>query len=145
MRISRAGKDDYPELAEVWEASVRATHHFLQEEDIPRIKPLLDQYFDAVDLFLIRETDRILGFMGASEQEIQMLFLHPDAIGKGHGKMLVQFAIDEYQVSKVEVNEQNEHAFGFYKHMGFVVESRLETDHRGKPYPLLVMELARKR
>ena len=30
-----ATEKDYPELSELWEASVRSTHHFLSEEDIP--------------------------------------------------------------------------------------------------------------
>ena len=27
-------KTEYPVLLQIWESSVRATHHFLQEEDI---------------------------------------------------------------------------------------------------------------
>jgi putative acetyltransferase len=54
---------------------------------------------------------------------------------------LTQFAIHELQASKVDVNEQNGQAVGFYQRMGFVVTGRHETDGLGKPYPLLLMEL----
>lgn len=32
MDIKKASKENYQELVEVWEKSVRATHHFLPEE-----------------------------------------------------------------------------------------------------------------
>ena len=142
MKITRANKNDYPELVEVWEASVRATHDFVQEDDITYFRTLVPKYFDAVDLHVIRDGEKISGFLGTGEQEVQMLFLHPDARGKGLGRMFMQFAISEHGVAKVEVNEQNNQAVAFYKHMGFKVVGRAELDYTGKPYPLLFMELA---
>ena len=35
-KIDTISKAEYPEVVEVWEASVRATHHFLDEKDIVR-------------------------------------------------------------------------------------------------------------
>jgi putative acetyltransferase len=141
-KIELATSEDYPELVQVWEASVRATHDFVQEDDIVSFRTLIPQYFDAVDLYLVRDEGKILGFLGASSQEVQMLFLHPDARSKGLGKVLMQFAIKEQGVTKVEVNEQNDQAVGFYKRMGFKVVGRSELDSTGKPYPLLHMELS---
>ena len=34
LKIDTVTKSEYPELLNVWEASVRATHHFLKEKDI---------------------------------------------------------------------------------------------------------------
>lgn len=43
-------ESDNLELTDLWEASVRATHHFLQEEDIRFIRPLiLHEYLKAVE------------------------------------------------------------------------------------------------
>lgn len=135
---------DYPEVVDVWEASVRATHHFLPEADILYFKPLiLNEYLKAVHLTCIKdESGRILGFMGVHEDSLEMLFLHPDARGKGIGKHFILHAINDLKVQKVGVNEQNPQAVGFYKHMGFVVVSRSELDGLGKPYPILHMQLA---
>jgi putative acetyltransferase len=141
MEITRANKNDYPELVQVWEASVRATHDFVLEDHIVSFRTLVPQYFDAVDLYVIRDENKILGFLGTGEQEVQMLFLHPDSRRKGLGKTFMQFAIKEHKVTKVEVNEQNTQAVGFYQHMGFKVVGRSELDYTGKPYPLLYMEL----
>lgn len=133
---------DYVELVSVWEASVRATHDFLKEEDILFYKPLiLNEYLKAVDLYCIKNNDTITGFMGLSEGSIEMLFIHPAFRGSGIGKSLLQFAINELNANKVDVNEQNDQALGFYLKMGFKVVNRSELDGMGKPYPILHMEL----
>tara|TARA_A100000171_G_scaffold33399_1_gene31823 strand:+ start:302 stop:745 length:444 start_codon:yes stop_codon:yes gene_type:complete len=134
---------EFPAIVEVWEASVRATHHFLKEEDIAYFKPLiLNEYLKAVDLRCVRDSNKnIIGFLGVAEQNIEMLFIHPDVHGKGVGKTLTQYAIRELHSSKVDVNEDNEQAVGFYQNMGFKIIGRSELDGTGKPYPLLHMEL----
>ncbi len=70
-----------------------------------------------------------------------MLFIHPDSRGKGIGKSLTLFAIREKGIRKVDVNEQNPQAVGFYEHMGFEVVSRSPLDPQGKPFPVLMMEI----
>ena len=79
--------------------------------------------------------------MGVYEDSLEMLFLHPDARGKGIGKRLILHAINDLKVKKVDVNEQNPQAVGFYEHMGFEIISRSELDGLGKPYPILHMQL----
>ena len=140
--IESATQTDFPEIVEVWEASVRATHDFLTEADIQYFKPLiLNEYLKAVELFCIRENGEILGFLGLSPDKIEMLFLHPDAFSQGIGRKLVQFAIHEKGIKKVDVNEQNPPAVGFYKHLGFEVVSRNPLDSQGNPFPILAMKL----
>ena len=67
---------EYKEVVAVWEASVRATHDFLKEEDIAYFKPLiLNQYLDAVRLRCIKNTDnKIIGFSGVAEQNLEIAF-----------------------------------------------------------------------
>jgi putative acetyltransferase len=141
--IAEANQDDFEEIVEVWEASVRATHHFLRESDILYFKPLiLNEYLSAVQLVCVRnESGQIEGFIGTSEDKIEMLFLHPTVRGKGIGRKLVAYAIDHLGIRKVDVNEQKEEAVGFYKRLGFTVINRSDLDSMGKPYPLLSMKL----
>ena len=61
--------------------------------------------------------------------------------GKGYGKTLLEFAVNERGFRKVDVNEQNEQAFRFYRNRGFEVINRDETDAQGKPFPILHMQL----
>lgn len=142
-RIDKAQKPDYPEITDVWEASVRATHHFLSEADIAYFRPLiLNEYLAAVDLYCLRNPQAVIrGFLGVADHKIEMLFLHPGEFGSGLGKHLLQYALNQLGANKVDVNEQNEQAVGFYRHMGFVVVSRSPLDGLGKPFPILHMEL----
>ena len=142
-KIDKVNKSDYQDIVEVWEASVRATHHFLSEEDINYFKPLiLNKYLDLVSLKCVRnEQNKVIGFLGVSEHDIEMLFLHPDVFGQGIGKLLLNHAIEEYGTRKVDVNEDNTSALAFYKHMGFKVKSRSPLDPHGKPYPILHLAL----
>jgi putative acetyltransferase len=42
--------------------------------------------------------------------------------------------------TKVDVNEQNDQAVGFYRHMGFEVTGRSAVDDLGQPFPVLHMK-----
>ena len=141
--IARPTEQDYDELIQLWEKSVRSTHHFLTEESIQFYKPLIrNHYLSAVELSIIRNSHgKIAAFMGLSDELIEMLFVHPDEQGKGYGKTLLEFAVNERGFRKVDVNEQNEQAFRFYRNRGFEVISRDETDAQGKPFPILHMQL----
>lgn len=142
-KIDEIDKLEYLEVVAIWEASVRATHHFLKEEDIAYFKPLiLNTYLDAVELRCYRdEHHKIVGFVGVSDGNLEMLFIHPAHRGKRIGKTLLDYAINHFNVTKVDVNEQNEQAVGFYKHCGFETKGRSKLDASGKPYPILHMEL----
>lgn len=142
--IHPATKTHFEQMAELWEASVRATHHFLKEEDIVFFrKALLEYYFpNCKSLFLLKDKQGgITAFVGVNEHHIDMLFIHPSQRGKGLGKRLVRFAVEEFRAHSVDVNEQNGQALGFYQKMGFEVTARDETDGNGKPYPILHMKL----
>ncbi|GAB3322902.1 hypothetical protein GCM10027299_18680 [Larkinella ripae] len=98
---------DHPEVVEVWEASVRPTHHFLTEEDIQFFKPLiLNEYLNAVALVGLRdEAGKLSGFLGTADHKIEMLFIHPDAMGKGLGKILIDYAIRQLKATRVDVKK----------------------------------------
>ena len=143
MKIDSANAEDYPELLDVWENSVRATHDFITEDDIAFFKPIIiEQAFLHVTLKCIKDEHKaILGFIGVHECKIEMLFILDAARGKGVGKALLNYAVDQLAANKVDVNEQNPLAVGFYQHMGFKVASRSPLDDMGKPFPILHMVL----
>ena len=144
MQIEPVERGSYQTLIVLWEASVRASHHFLQEADIAALRPLiLEHYFDAVTLNCAKGEDgEIVGFCGVADGNLEMLFVAPAAMGQGIGRRLVAHAICELGASRVDVNEQNEQALAFYRRMGFVVVGRSPLDGEGRPYPLLHMALA---
>ena len=141
------GKEDYEHIVSVWEASVRASHDFLSEADIQFFKPLiLNEFLPTVDLIGMKDqAERIIGFVGVAKGNIEMLLVHPDFHGKSVGKQLLLYAIKQMGANRVDVNEQNPKALGFYVYMGFEVISRSEFDGMGKRFPLLHMNLVVKK
>ena len=132
---------DYLRLVEIWESAVSATHDFLKEEDFRYYKQQLPTYFQYVNLYGWEKDGRLVGFMGIAEGNLEMLFVDNDYRGIGVGKELITYAIDNLEVTKVDVNEQNVQVLGFYKHIGFQVYERSELDGEGKEYPILHMRL----
>ena len=132
-----------PALLQVWEASVRATHHFLSDAEVKQIREYVPQALTGVaHLFVAEnETGVPVAFMGTEKDRLEMLFLSPSERGKGLGRRLLEYGIREQGVRQVTVNEQNPQAVGFYAHMGFVTWQRTDHDEEGNPYPLLYMKL----
>lgn len=143
FKIEPINESQHVEIADVWEASVRATHDFLHEEDILFFRELiLEKYVHSAKIECIKnKANKIVGFISVAKQNIDMLFIHPDYRGKGVGKFFMEYAIETKQANKVDVNEQNNQAVGFYQYFGFKTVTRSELDPTGKPYPVLHMEL----
>lgn len=128
-------------LLEVWENSVRATHLFLSDEEIKNIKEYVPQALKGVAHLVIAEDEKgcAAAFMGIEEGRLEMLFVSPKKRGKGLGKRLIQYGVENHALKRLAVNEQNPQAIGFYEHMGFHVYKRTELDEQGNAYPLLYM------
>lgn len=144
MPIRKAQPFEFGSITELWEASVRATHDFLSEQDIQALRPrLLHEWLPQVNLHVLTDdNEHLLGFSGVVGEKLEMLFVAPAARGQGVGKALCRHAITQSQVRLVDVNEQNSQAVGFYQRLGFEVIGRSALDGQGNPYPLLHMRLA---
>jgi putative acetyltransferase len=141
--ISPIHAADFPRVLEVWEASVRATHHFLTEADIQFFKPLVRDGLPHVpQLACVRDDEgQVAGFIGMEGDKVEMLFVHPAWRGQGIGRRLLAYAVGMCGATMVDVNEQNTQALGFYLQMGFEVVGRSALDSTGKPFPLLHMRV----
>ena len=128
-------------LLEVWESAVKATHLFLSEKEIEDIKKYVPQALKEIPHLIIAENEMQVpvGFMGIVEHHLEMLFISDEERGKGLGKELLGYGIENYSINDLAVNEQNPLAKGFYEHMGFKVYKRTVNDEQGNPYPLLYM------
>ena len=113
------------QLVEVWESSVRATHHFLSDAEVEQIKQYVPQALTEVaHLFVAQQGEQPVGFMGIEKDSLEMLFLAPQARGKGLGKQLLQEGIARgvRRLTRRRVSFMSTWAFGFTK--GQIATSR---------------------
>ena len=141
MKIQQADKSDYSEIMAVWESAVRATHDFLKPEDFEFYKKNIPVFFSYVDLYVLRSGEHIFAFMGIANDNLEMLFVSNEIRGQGYGKLLLEYAVDNFHITKVDVNEQNQQAIGFYEKFGFKVVGRSAKDSMEKDYPILHMSI----
>lgn len=130
-------------LVLIWVTSVKGSHLFLSPAALEEIATCIPTALQEIPHLILATNDEgaPIGFMGVDGDNLEMLFLAPEAWGMGTGRRLVDYAVANYGIHRVSVNEQNPKAFGFYKHMGFKVIARTQTDNQGRPYPILLMSL----
>lgn len=131
------------QLLEVWKDSVKATHLFLSNEEIENIKKYVPETIRGVSHLVIieNESHQPIAFMGIENKKLEMLFVKNSERGKGFGKQLLNYGIENYHINELAVNEQNPNAKDFYEYMGFKTYKRTELDEQGNPYPILYMRL----
>ena len=146
MHVRPARPEDRQRLLELWERAVRATHTFLADSDVVALRPLVAAELagDTVDWWvLVAATETPVGLLGYGRDTIEALFVDPDHLRQGGGKLLVAHAQSlAAGALSVDVNEQNESALRFYRALGFSVTGRSPTDGAGRPFPLLHMRRA---
>jgi GNAT superfamily N-acetyltransferase len=87
--VRPARVEDCERLLELWERSVRATHHFLEDGDIVALRPLVAEELesDAVDWWVLESaTEAPIGFLGFTSDTIEALFIDPDYHGQGEAR-----------------------------------------------------------
>jgi putative acetyltransferase len=139
MTIREAVPGDRDTLLDIWLRSVRATHAFLTEQDIQSLLPKVrDAALVNLELWVLcSESNYPIGFLGLSGSKVEALFLIPECLRLGGGRMLLDHARRLKGSLTVDVNEQNPEAVRFYEACGFTVIGRSDVDSNGQPFPLL--------
>jgi len=135
---------DHDRLVDIWYMAVVHTHTFLTEKDIQFYHDMVKNgALQEVEIWAeVNENAELTGFIGLDGTKIEMLFVDPKYHGKGIGSRLINHAIKiKGRNLQVDVNEQNDGAYAFYKRLGFVRVGRSELDNSGQPFPLLHLEL----
>lgn len=142
VEVEKRSDELVGQLLVVWESAVRATHHFLSEEEILKIKEYVPEALRGIPHLMVAEKEdgMPVAFMGIADKMLVMLFISDAERGRGLGRQLITYGIEHYAIQELAVNEQNPSAKGFYEHMGFTVYKRTDLDEQGNPYPLLYMK-----
>ncbi|MFO0979906.1 MAG: GNAT family N-acetyltransferase [Planctomycetaceae bacterium] len=143
MLIERAAPEDAESMAALWRRSVDATHlHFISAAELDALAPVVGDYLrnERTAFWVVRDGDKLAGFMGLNGSKIESLFLSPGHFRQGIGRQLIQHALGLSSELLVDVNEQNATAIAFYEACGFVVTGRSDLDAQGNAHPLVHMQ-----
>lgn len=143
--IRRGSAADTPALTAIWRRSVEATHAFLSRDDIDDLRPQVEAALGLLDVWVAEAAGGPAGFMAMDGNMIEALFIDPPSMGMRLGTMFIDHAktvcADGAEL-RVDVNEANPAALGFYLSRGFRRIGRSETDRAGRPWPLLHLAMA---
>src|SRR5262245_55894291 len=142
MKIRRPEDGELDLLLNIWLRSVRATHRFLTDPDVQALLPVVRDHAlpEMRELWVLcTEDSEPIGFMGLSDDSVDALFIAPEHLRRGGGRMLIEHARRLKGSLRVDVNEQNPEAIRFYAATGFQVIGRSAVDGDGRPFPLIHM------
>jgi putative acetyltransferase len=134
--------EDAPVALAIWRAATSGPgHDFLTPADRQAIDREVAAMFDTLDYQLVLDTNgRPVAFLIADGDFIDGLFVDPAAQGQGVGRAVIEQFMEGKPSVRLDVNEDNTQALGFYQRLGFQVRGRSEVDGQGRPYPLLHLE-----
>lgn len=90
-------------------------------------------------VYIYEEID-IVGFVGAKENYISWLFVHPDFRGKNIGKKLVLHVLSELNGEvTLNVARSNITATNLYQSLGFEIDKEFTGRYQGNPIVVLKM------
>jgi putative acetyltransferase len=143
--IRKSNIEDGDLLVAIWRSSVAATHSFVSRSDLAAIDLEVQRFLPSTPAWIaLDQSGQPLGFMCLSDGAIEALFVSGDHRGIGVGRALVEHAIRGSQSLRTVVNEQNNEAVGFYRHLGFVVCGHSSTDEQGRQYPVFHLKWDRR-
>ncbi len=97
--IIKLNQSTEQELLTIWESSVRATHKFLNNDEILQIRNYVPQAFKQVEhLLIIIDHEQIKGFMGINGQKVEIFFINAKARGKGYGRKLLNYGMQKLNI-----------------------------------------------
>jgi putative acetyltransferase len=142
----KAEPGDIAALSEIAERSYRAAFAPILDEDVLRSRDAA--YFARrfqecwPNVTLAVEDGRPLGFCLLTDGHIDMLFMGPDATGRGVGASLLRHA-EENGARSLECFRDNRRARAFYEREGWVLTRSYEREFAGKPHSFVFYEKPR--
>ena len=134
---------DADDLIRVWLAATIPGQSFLPEEHWRSMESVIrEALIPIADTWVLEVDGELVAFLSLLGDLIGGLFTHPVHQGKGHGRALVEHALDLHDPVFVEVFEANESAVRFYRRRGFVDHDRRVDPPSGLPLRILRLEKA---
>lgn len=122
MDIESRDENLVNEILGVYEKSIEHLNGVMPKESMEEIKSNTEKMIKNIENLIIVKNDEenIIGFMGCEDENLEMLYLHPDYKNQGIGKELINIAINNHNVNKAHIVKINTDGIDFCRHMGFI-------------------------
>jgi putative acetyltransferase len=141
VSIRTASEADFDTLTELWEQSARSSHAFMADDEFVELRPhIRDLLLPSMDVWVAESGDETLGFVGARDEHVELLYVAPGAQGRGIGPRLLAHLAGGDGPRSVEVYADNSVGLGFYLSQGFRETRRNPTDAAGRAFPIVHLE-----
>jgi putative acetyltransferase len=142
VRIRTAREADFDDLTDLWERSARSSHAFMDDDEFVELKPhIRDLLLPSMDVWVAESSGRMLGFVGARDEHVELLYVAPEAQGQGIGPQLLA-QLGDGGPRSVEVYAGNAVGLGFYLAQGFRETRRNPVDAAGRSFAVVHLERA---
>ncbi len=131
-------------VTDIWESSVRKTHHWYEpntENVIAVFRKSILKFVTPENTVVLEDNGILVGMAAEHNNKVDMLFIDGNHLHNGYGTLLLHYMMREKGLYHLDVYEQNNIARQFYAQMGFTqILNRRETDEKGFPFPVLNLE-----
>jgi len=149
MKIERAAPEDHTALTTLTKRSKAFWNYSKQQlDDWDELLTITPEYILENQTFKLFSDDEIIGYYSLLEVATQTLkldnlFISPDFIKKGYGKILLDDVIRNARKGNYAslILESDPHAEDFYSRFGFVKIGKVETSVIGRFLPIMKISL----
>lgn len=130
--------DDLDPAMELWLRANLEAHPFISrtywEQNFHMVRELLPQ----AELWVREQDEKLLGFIGLTDDYIAGIFVDGSARSKGIGKELLDHVKQLHRTLTLHVYEKNLRAVNFYLREGFLIQSVQTAETTGEPEFLMI-------
>lgn len=139
MNIKYFNKEkDLDNIMEIWLKSNIEAHNFVDKNYWINNFDLVKSMIKESEIYIYEENNKILGFIGLSENYIAGIFIDKEFRNKGIGKNLLDYAKDKKDKLYLNVFEKNNKAMNFYIKNQFIIsEKNFDDENKEYEYKLI--------
>lgn len=129
--ITKFDNTDIEIIMDIWQNTNISAHNFISDKYWIDMRPMVKDMLPMADIYVIRNDNIIVGFIGINQQHIEGIFIDQEYQSYGYGKRLLDFAKDINEELTLSVYAKNYRAYKFYTREGFT-EIERSFDNNGE-------------
>lgn len=149
MKVEKANRTDANAITEL---TIRSKDHWGygkdQMEEWRAELTITPEYIDKNQVFKVTKEEQLVGFYAyqasnSTAVKLNFLFVEPDFIGKGYGKILMKDFLKRMETEEYEsiTLDADPNAERFYRSFGFDIIGKLKTSIKDRFLPIMELKL----